>query len=472
MLVHQYFRINAKFTWEQSFGDSLQDEEMTASSGGAELTLSDLTAGLAYTLVGSDLSADIETASYGGTFSSLRISEYDSSDIYVDVTLPTDTSLQALYDSVQGGMKHVNQTTAPDFYDLLMPESSPYPDLTFTGHNGSDIAEGFDGDDSFTLGGGRDLVYATSGNDSVYGGRGIDSYDAKFLKTGVDLNLRTGIGKIADFEVTLRGVENLYGTQKGDTLKGDFKPNILEGRGGVDLIHGGGGKDTMRGGDGRDSLWGNDGDDRLFGGAGVDFLYGNTGNDRLYGDAGHDQLDGGVGNDRLDGGTGDDVLRGGAGNDRLSGGAGTDYLKGGTGNDRLNGDAGNDSLEGGKGNDRLEGGAGDDTLDGDAGDDILKGGKGNDHLEGGAGDDTLKGGAGHDTFRFSPRKDGKPADGGTDHITDYQAGKDSIRMNGEKEADISVTTKDGDTHITYSNGEIILDNVELTQDQITFTYGM
>jgi len=418
MLVHQFFRVRAQFTWEQSFGDSLHDEEMTASSGGTELTLSDLTAGLTYTLVGSGLSADIGAASYGGTFSSLRISGYDSSKIYVDVTLPTDTSLLALYESVQGGMKHVNQKTAPDFYDLLMPESSPYPDLTFTGHKGSDIAEGFDGDDSFALGGGRDVVYATSGNDSVSGGRGIDSYDAKFLNTAVDLNLKTGIGKIGTFEVALRGIENLYGTKLGDTLGGSSSSNILEGRGGRDKIHGNEGNDTIRGGAGNDELWGGSGRDRLFGGAGSDLLEGGPGNDRLYGGAGEDLMYGEKGNDRLVGGAGDDFLTGGAGDDHLDGGASDDALFGGPGNDRLTG------------------------------------------------------GAGDDMFVFPPRSKGKPADGGTDHIRDYQRGKDSIELWGEKKADVSVTIQDGDTHITYSNGEIILDNVELTRDQIIFDFGM
>lgn len=138
--------------------------------------------------------------------------------------------------------------------------------------------------------------------------------------------------------------------------------------------------DLVEGGDAGETILGRDG--------AADDLRGGGGDDWLVGRGGDDQLDGGDGKDHLDGG---------AGKDRLAGGRGQDDLRGGGGDDLLLGEQGNDDLRGG------------------AGKDVLDGGLGADLLDGGAGDDVLTGGAGSDRFRFS-----NP--GGTDRITDFQAG--------------------------------------------------
>ncbi|ESR25656.1 Alkaline phosphatase [Lutibaculum baratangense AMV1] len=60
---------------------------------------------------------------------------------------------------------------------------------------------------------------------------------------------------------TLYSIENLVGSNFGDTLAGDAGANTL---------HGLGGNDTLNGGAGNDTLYGGDGDDRLIGGLGND----------------------------------------------------------------------------------------------------------------------------------------------------------------------------------------------------------
>ena len=102
--------------------------------------------------------------------------------------------------------------------------------------------------------------------------------------------------------------------------------------------------------------------------------------DKIKGNDASDRIDGKAGDDTLYGNGGDDCLHGSDGNDRLYGGTGHDFLEGGNGNDTLNGDAGNDMLLGMTGND------------------ILKGSDGDDWLFGGAGTDKLYGGTGADTF--------------------------------------------------------------------------
>jgi Ca2+-binding RTX toxin-like protein len=54
---------------------------------------------------------------------------------------------------------------------------------------------------------------------------------------------------------------------------------------------------------------------------------------------------------------------------------------------------------------------------------ILSGGDGNDVLHGGSGDDWLDGGVGADRFVFS-------GNNGTDTITDFQAGVDTVDISG------------------------------------------
>ena len=81
-------------------------------------------------------------------------------------------------------------------------------------------------------------------------------------------------------EDRLGGIENLTGSNHGDTLTGDTNSNVLKGMGGVDTLTGGAGDDVLMGGAGNDtSLSGGVGNDTLNGGAGNDTLNGGDGND-------------------------------------------------------------------------------------------------------------------------------------------------------------------------------------------------
>ncbi|MBD2678858.1 MULTISPECIES: cadherin-like domain-containing protein [Nostoc] len=91
--------------------------------------------------------------------------------------------------------------------------------------------------------------------------------------------------------------------------------------------------------------------------------------------------------------------------------------------DRLFGGNGNDHLKGTPGNDYLKGGNGKDSLNGGNGNDTLLGGNGNDLLSGGFGNDTLTGGNGKDKFVLAATQ-------GTDTITDFCKGSDSIALSG------------------------------------------
>lgn len=128
--------------------------------------------------------------------------------------------------------------------------------------------------------------------------------------------------------------------------------------------------------------------DPIFGTVKGDNIKGTNGNDLIFGFEGGDSIDGKGGDDCIVGGAGGDSIKGGSGNDVILGEDGSDSIDGGEGNDKIYGGSGNDSLSGGAGNDQLFGGAGKDSLEGNGGNDVLIGGdiKG-DYTNGNAGRD-------------------------------------------------------------------------------------
>jgi Ca2+-binding RTX toxin-like protein len=155
--------------------------------------------------------------------------------------------------------------------------------------NGNDILNGEGGNDFFDIGFGL-------GNDTVNGGTGVDAVDYLGSRYAVTVDLYYGYG-IGEGRDTLISIENVRGTQLGDTIAGDNNANELKGWDGNDYLNGRGGNDFIDGG------------------YGIDTLIGDNGNDTLYGGANNDNLDGGADADLLIGGLGNDIMSGGAGAD-------------------------------------------------------------------------------------------------------------------------------------------------------------
>jgi hypothetical protein len=106
------------------------------------------------------------------------------------------------------------------------------------------------------------------------------------------------------------------------------------------------------------------------------------------------------------------------GNDIIYAKSGDDFLEGDRGKDKICGDSGNDTMFGGPDDDILWGGKGNDLIWGDSGNDIIYGGAGSDTLTGGEGDDIFAIGKGN----------GGPTVATADYITDFEKGKDKIRL--------------------------------------------
>lgn len=313
--------------------------------------------------------------------------------------------------------------------------------------------------------------------------------------TGTDGNDEIAAGRGNDRVVAREGRDVVDGGAGNDRIWGNDGRDVLNGQAGNDTLRGGNGNDELNGGGGRDILDDGAGDDIANGGAGNDIF-------RLGGEGGEDQLNGGRGTDTLIadpeeepepgaftlevnfrtgvlravefpdigpdsfrnienftflggqidvellGDRRDNVLKTDRGADSVDGGAGNDTISTGDGRDVLLGGIGNDTLNGGGQADRLVGGKGRDTL---------RGGDGNDILIGGAGNDTLRGGDGADTFVF---RDGTSGD---DVILDFEAGIDSLDLDGIDDASAELTPA-GDTLITYDNGQstITVEGADLT----------
>jgi Ca2+-binding RTX toxin-like protein len=166
---------------------------------------------------------------------------------------------------------------------------------------------------------------------------------------------------------------------------------------------------------------------------------------RLTGTAGGDVFDPGVriGASTMTGGAGNDVYYVHSGNDKVveAGGRGIDtvitdvsYTLPGNVEILIAGQSDTDFLLTGNGlNNTIAGNAGDDLLNGGGGNDTLLGGGGGDTLLGGTGSDWLTGGAGADTFLIQKG-------GGSDIITDFEAGADTVRLKGYAFASFKAVT--------------------------------
>lgn len=272
------------------------------------------------------------------------------------------------------------------------------------GELGNDVLSGDAGDDTLSGGGGDDVLRGGAGNDDLQGGDGSDTADYSLSSSAVTVDIATSSAQ-GDGTDTLSGIENVTGSDFGDTLTGDI---------GANRLLGGAGNDSVTGGDGDDTLGGGAGDDTLSGGAGLDTAIYDDASGSVTVDlsnAGLQTVGGGLGSDQLSGienligSHHDDHLTGDSNANTLSGGSGDDTLVGGTGNDELDGGAGADtadysgssssvvvdldlnSASGGDGNDVLAnienvvGSGYDDIIHGDDSDNVLDGGTGVDIID-------------------------------------------------------------------------------------------
>lgn len=140
-----------------------------------------------------------------------------------------------------------------------------------TGSDHNDILSGNNGANVLEGGKGNDILKGGLGADILDGGGGTDTADYSSSRSGVTINLATGLATGGDASGDiLSAIENISGSFGKDVLTGSTLANVLLGRGGDDLLDGGVNADHLIGGSGQD---------RLIGGQGVDILEGRGGAD-------------------------------------------------------------------------------------------------------------------------------------------------------------------------------------------------
>ena len=401
------------------------------------------------------------------------------------------------FNEVSGG--HAAGDSISGFHNII---GSEYAD-TLTGDYNDNVIEGNGGADTLDGGYGNDRLEGGAGADTLDGGGGEDTVYYTGSNAGVTVNLRTGEGSGGHAAGdSIRGFENIIGSEHADTLSGDDENNVIEGNGGADTLEGGYGNDRLEGGAGADTLDGGGGEDtvyytgsnagvtvnlrtgegsgghaagdsirgfeRIIGSAYADTLTGDDGDNVIEGGAGADTLDGGDGDDRLWGDLGDDTLRGGAGDYWLWGSAGADTLDGGGGEDTVSYDFSNEGVTVNLRTGEASGGhatgdiiRGVEHISGSAHADMLTGDDGNNVIGGSGGADTLDGGAGEDTVSYAGSYVGVTVNLHTGKVSGgYHAAGDSIRgfenIIGSYGAD-TLIGDDGNNVIVGGNGDDYLE---------------
>lgn len=230
---------------------------------------------------------------------------------------------------------------------------SSFNDTLTGGLNAREELFGGVGDDVLRAGVNGGQLHGDTGNDTLIGGPGSDwaMYNTSVAKLNLEFlpHYRATSGLTLSLAVsgpqavggglgidTLINIDNLRGSDFGDTLVGSEGANSLAGEFGDDSLAGAGGDDSLVGGDGANTLVGGAGNDTLFANQGVNRLLGGDGDDDVTGQGSTD-IQGNAGADTLRGGFRADTIRGGQGDDVVQGSFGADFLAGDRGSDTLTG---------------------------------------------------------------------------------------------------------------------------------------
>ncbi len=347
-----------------------------------------------------------------------------------------------------------------------------------------------------------DTIGGDDADNVLDGGPGRDLISFASAPAGVDADLGAN-GASGDGSDTLRGFEDLAGSEGADRLTGDGARNVLSGTGGDDTLIGLEGDDDLQGGAGADTAAyvyssnpiaadlragtvTGEGTDKL---TAVENVTGSGSGDTFAGDAANNVIDGGSGADTISfaaspalidaslatgvtTGDGQDTV---LGIENAIGSPHNDSIAGNSSANAIAGGPGNDTLAAGDGNDQITGEDGNDRLFGDLDDDVISGGPGDDHLDGGSGVNDCNGGAGTNTYAGN-------CDGTPPVLTAFTISPGSVDTEtGQKTIDFTLTATDDSAGVDPALSEVIVhapagnptfaDSLQLTSgDDLDGTY--
>lgn len=183
-------------------------------------------------------------------------------------------------------------TLSQPFNDLTRQVSIAYADLNPTMDDSFVLQDIYGNDVASTLSPESVQVIVTNhiqaakekftAKSEFIGGLGKDILDMSAAEGGQIVNLfYTKSDQPTGLKHTIRDIEDLKGSNLGDTLKGNGWANTLDGNAGDDVLDGGLGDDVLLGGAGNDQLLGGFGRDVLYGGTGADVMTGGIGGDQF-----------------------------------------------------------------------------------------------------------------------------------------------------------------------------------------------
>ena len=188
--------------------------------------------------------------------------------------------------------------------DTIFGESTTanFPQTAGTTVNagGNDVIDGRDGDDTLLGQVGNDILTGGRGDDVINGGSGSDTASFGTLNIGVYVDLLGITGSTAAIGLAeaigqgfddLLLVENISGSSRGDTLKGDAAANVFSGLDGDDTLNTRSGNDTLVGGNGKDVLVGGSGTDTYDFNAATELSADSSLTDIIIGFASGDRID-------------------------------------------------------------------------------------------------------------------------------------------------------------------------------------
>jgi len=182
-----------------------------------------------------------------GNFLEVRLSEGDDHVEFTNV----DTARVSFQSAGGGVIADLGTGTATDV-NLL---DSFIGNDTFTGAN-SLRGSAFDDELYGSDGPGFERLRGSAGNDLIDGGLGADRIEHFDSPAGIVVDLSAGMTFDDGFgtQDMLTSIEQVAGSEFGDSIRGDAGFNVILGFGGDDVIEGGGNVDVMLGGDGDDTF--------------------------------------------------------------------------------------------------------------------------------------------------------------------------------------------------------------------------
>jgi Ca2+-binding RTX toxin-like protein len=194
-----------------------------------------------------------------------------------------------------GAYLNTGEAVGDSYVSIEGVMGSAFADL-IGGTNGGDALRGEDGNDWLLGGDGGDFLVGGAGNDVMEGGLNRDVMDgqsgddvASYRQATEGVTVwftNSGMNQGEAYGDQIVNVENLWGSDFADTLKGDDNSGQVYGFAGADTLDGLGGDDSMNGGAGGDTITGGAGADTFFflqpsegGDTITDFV---SGQDRLF----------------------------------------------------------------------------------------------------------------------------------------------------------------------------------------------